>query len=47
MIELDGSSGEGGGQIVRTSLTLAISTASPIRIRNIQARRSNPGLRPE
>jgi RNA 3'-terminal phosphate cyclase (ATP) len=45
MIEIDGSLGEGGGQIVRTSLTLAVSTPSPIIIRNIRARRSNPGLR--
>ncbi len=45
MIEIDGSAGEGGGQVVRTSLTLAMSTASPIIIRNIRARRSKPGLR--
>jgi len=45
MIEIDGSLGEGGGQVVRTSLTLAMSTASPIKIRNLRARRSNPGLR--
>jgi len=45
MIQIDGSAGEGGGQVVRTSLTLAMSTASPIRICNIRARRSNPGLR--
>jgi len=45
MIEIDGSAGEGGGQVVRSSLTLAMSTASPVIIRNIRARRSNPGLR--
>jgi RNA 3'-terminal phosphate cyclase (ATP) len=45
MIEIDGSAGEGGGQVVRTALTLAMSTAAPIIIRNIRARRSNPGLR--
>ncbi len=45
MIEIDGSSGEGGGQVVRTSLTLAMATASPIKIRNVRARRSKPGLR--
>jgi RNA 3'-terminal phosphate cyclase (ATP) len=45
MIEIDGSSGEGGGQVVRSSLTLAMSTALPIIIRNIRVRRSNPGLR--
>jgi len=45
MIEIDGSAGEGGGQVVRTALTLAMSTAAPIIIRNIRARRTNPGLR--
>jgi len=45
MIEIDGSAGEGGGQVVRTALTLAMSAASPIKIHNIRARRSNPGLR--
>jgi len=45
MIEIDGSAGEGGGQIVRTSLALAMCTGSPIAIRNIRARRGNPGLR--
>jgi RNA 3'-terminal phosphate cyclase (ATP) len=45
MIEIDGSAGEGGGQVVRTALTLAMSIASPIRIRNIRARRSKPGVR--
>ena len=45
MIEIDGSVGEGGGQVVRSSLTLAMPTASPIIIRNVRVRRSNPGLR--
>lgn len=45
MIEIDGSSGEGGGQIVRTSLALSMCLGVPIRIRNIRARRANPGLR--
>jgi RNA 3'-terminal phosphate cyclase (ATP) len=44
MIELDGSTGEGGGQILRTSLTLAMITGRPFRIRRIRARRSKPGL---
>jgi RNA 3'-terminal phosphate cyclase (ATP) len=44
MIELDGSAGEGGGQILRTSLTLAMITGRPFRIRQIRARRSKPGL---
>jgi RNA 3'-terminal phosphate cyclase (ATP) len=44
MLHIDGSEGEGGGQILRTSLTLAIVTGVPIRIVNIRARRSKPGL---
>lgn len=45
MVEIDGSAGEGGGQIVRTALALAMLTGSAITIRDIRARRSNPGLR--
>lgn len=44
MIELDGSAGEGGGQILRTSLTLSMITGTPVRLRHIRARRSRPGL---
>ena len=47
MIEIDGSMGEGGGQILRTSLTLAALKGEEMRIYNIRARRSNPGLRPQ
>ncbi|KRB88429.1 RNA 3'-terminal phosphate cyclase [Duganella sp. Root198D2] len=45
MIELDGSTGEGGGQILRTSLTLSMITGQAFRIRNIRANRQPPGLR--
>jgi len=45
MIIIDGSQGEGGGQVLRTSLTLAIMTGQNMRIDNIRARRSTPGLR--
>jgi len=45
MIEIDGSQGEGGGQILRSSLTLAICTQQPFRITNIRANREKPGLR--
>ncbi len=47
MIEIDGSHGEGGGQIIRTSLTLASITGKPVKITNIRAGRSKPGLRPQ
>ncbi|HVX14029.1 MAG TPA: RNA 3'-terminal phosphate cyclase [Pirellulales bacterium] len=42
---LDGSQGEGGGQILRTSLALAIVTQQAVRIERIRARRDKPGLR--
>jgi RNA 3'-terminal phosphate cyclase (ATP) len=45
MIELDGSTGEGGGQILRTSLTLSMITGQAFRIQNIRANRQPPGLR--
>lgn len=44
MLHIDGSEGEGGGQILRTSLSLSMITGTPIRIRNIRAKRSRPGL---
>jgi RNA 3'-terminal phosphate cyclase (ATP) len=44
MIELDGATGEGGGQILRTALTLAMMTGTPFRVQNIRANRSKPGL---
>lgn len=45
MIELDGSEGEGGGQVLRTALSLSMATGRPFRIGRIRAGRSNPGLR--
>jgi RNA 3'-terminal phosphate cyclase (ATP) len=47
MIEIDGTMGEGGGQIVRTALGLSLATQQPFRITDIRARRSTPGLRPQ
>jgi RNA 3'-terminal phosphate cyclase (ATP) len=44
MIEIDGSEGEGGGQILRSSLSLSICTEQPFRIENIRANREKPGL---
>lgn len=44
LLELDGSQGEGGGQILRTALSLSMCTGTPFRIFNIRARRKTPGL---
>jgi RNA 3'-terminal phosphate cyclase (ATP) len=41
---IDGAHGEGGGQILRSSLALAIITGTPIHIAHIRARRNKPGL---
>jgi RNA 3'-terminal phosphate cyclase (ATP) len=47
MINIDGSWGEGGGQILRTSLSLSAITGQPVRIDRIRANRKNPGLAPQ
>jgi RNA 3'-terminal phosphate cyclase (ATP) len=44
MIQIDGSFGEGGGQILRSALALSLITREPFRIERIRARRSTPGL---
>lgn len=44
MIIIDGSQGEGGGHILRSSLALSLVTGKPFRIVNIRANRSKPGL---
>src|ERR1041385_1286573 len=44
MIVIDGSFGEGGGQILRTALSLSLSTGKPFRVENIRAGRQRPGL---
>jgi RNA 3'-terminal phosphate cyclase (ATP) len=43
-LEIDGSHGEGGGQILRTALSLAALTARSVHFSNIRARRRYPGL---
>jgi RNA 3'-terminal phosphate cyclase (ATP) len=48
MLELDGSFGEGGGQILRTSLALSLLTGRAFHLRNVRARRRpKPGLQPQ
>src|SRR5215471_4260863 len=47
LVELDGSFGEGGGQILRTSLTLSLLTGRPFHLRSVRARRAKPGLQPQ
>lgn len=44
MIQIDGSAGEGGGQMLRSALTLAVLTGQPVHLHHIRARRSKPGL---
>jgi len=46
-VGIDGAHGEGGGQVLRTSLALAVLTGRPVRIERIRAGRKKPGLRPQ
>jgi RNA 3'-terminal phosphate cyclase (ATP) len=47
MLTIDGSQGEGGGQIIRTSLALSMITGTAFEIINVRAGRSKPGLQPQ
>jgi RNA 3'-terminal phosphate cyclase (ATP) len=47
MLEIDGSYGEGGGQLVRTAVALAAVTGREIVVRNIRVMRDKPGLAPQ
>lgn len=47
MLALDGSYGEGGGQLVRTACALSAITGTPFRLHDIRARREPPGLAPQ
>ena len=44
MLLIDGSAGEGGGQILRSSLALSLVTGKPFRLTGVRARRARPGL---
>ena len=46
-LKIDGSYGEGGGQILRSAVTLSCITKTPILIENIRKNRRVPGLRPQ
>jgi RNA 3'-terminal phosphate cyclase (ATP) len=46
-IKIDGGFGEGGGQIIRSAITLSAVTGKPVEIENIRKNRKVPGLRPQ
>lgn len=46
-LHIDGSMGEGGGQVLRSALSLSILTGRPLHITNLRAKRAKPGLQPQ
>ncbi len=46
-VRIDGSFGEGGGQIIRSAVTLSAITGKPVEVENIRSNRKIPGLRPQ
>jgi RNA 3'-phosphate cyclase len=47
VIDIDGSFGEGGGQLVRTAVALSAITGAGVRLLNVRAKRDKPGLAPQ
>ncbi len=47
LVHIDGSVGEGGGQILRTALALSLITRTPFTMTNIRVKRAKPGLMPQ
>ena len=47
MLRIDGSYGEGGGQILRTATALSVITNKPVEIINIRSNRPDPGIKPQ
>ena len=47
MVTIDGSYGEGGGQVLRCAVALSCLTGQPVKIFNIRGRRPKPGLQPQ
>lgn len=47
LLTIDGRMGEGGGQVLRTSLSLSALTGRPFRLTHVRANREKPGLRPQ
>ena len=47
MVKIDGSIGEGGGQVLRVCIALSALTGESVAIKNVRVNRANPGLRPQ
>jgi RNA 3'-terminal phosphate cyclase len=47
LLKIDGAYGEGGGQILRSAVSLSAITGKSIEVINIRAKRRNPGIRPQ
>ena len=47
LLEIDGTHGEGGGQILRTALALSVALRRAVRLTGVRARRPKPGLQPQ